>query len=183
MSTLVRDLLTLSQVTTPPQTDTLVALNDCMQGVLTDLELLIQEKGATITVDTLPEVPGNPTQLRQLLQNLLTNALKFQRPGVPPRIDVSARHLAAADLPAWVKPVRVAQAYYCLEVTDNGIGFEPQYAERIFEPFQRLHGKAEYAGTGIGLAICQKVVANHGGVITASSQPHQGATFSVYLPA
>jgi signal transduction histidine kinase len=183
MSTLVRDLLTLSQVTTPSQSTSLVALDDCVQGVLTDLELLIQENGAIVTVEALPVVPGSPTQLRQLLQNLLTNALKFQRPGVPPRIGVKARHLTADQLPASVKPIRVAPAYYCLEVSDNGIGFEPQYAERIFEPFQRLHGKDEYAGTGIGLAICQKVVANHGGAITASSQPQQGATFSVYLPA
>ena len=98
-------------------------------------------------------------------------------------MSITSRTVAARDLPPVVKPTRIAMAHYCIAVTDNGIGFEEKYAERIFQVFQRLHGKSQYAGTGIGLAICEKVVANHGGAITAQSQPGKGATFTIYLPA
>lgn len=143
---------------------------------------MIAETGAQITLDSLPTVLGDSLQLGQLFQNLLSNAVKFRRSDQPLRIQVRYRCLSAGDLPSRVKPIRQATSYHQIEVADNGIGFNEQYSERIFQVFQRLHGKTQYAGTGIGLAICEKVVANHGGAITASSHAGQGATFSVYLP-
>lgn len=182
MSTLIDDLLTFSRISTQQDSSSTVSLDRVVKAVVDDLELVIEETGAIIDLESLPTVPGDRSQLSQLFQNLLNNALKFRRPGTIPRVRVSRHRVAAADLPPAVLPSRVAPAYHRIDVTDNGIGFEEQYADRIFQVFQRLHGKAEYAGTGIGLAICKKVAANHGGAITARSQPGQGATFSVYLP-
>jgi signal transduction histidine kinase len=136
-----------------------------------------------VEISELPVIFGDPTQLGQLFQNLLSNALKFRREDVTPIISVRAQSVFAPDLPPSVRPARSTHQYYRIDVADNGIGFEEKYLDRMFEVFQRLHGKGEFSGTGIGLAICEKVVTNHGGAITASSQPGQGATFSVYLPA
>lgn len=182
MSTLIKDLLEYSRLSTQPESSASVSLAEVVNQVLGTLELAITEARAEVQVASLPTINGDAFQLSQLFQNLLTNALKFHRPGVPPVIRIRARWLAAEHLPAGVNPLRNAIAYHQIEVADNGIGFEEKYLDRIFEVFQRLHGKNQYAGTGIGLAICEKVVANHGGAITASSQPGQGATFSVYLP-
>ncbi|WP_425290734.1 PAS domain-containing protein [Spirosoma linguale] len=192
MSTLIRDLLSYSRISVQQDRRQLVSLPTVVQTVLTDLELVIAETGAEVTVGELPEVLGDPLQLGQLFQNLLTNALKFSRiarPGATneskppvPVIRVDARTLLARDVPALVVSNRSAPVYHQIDVIDNGIGFEQKYADRIFQVFQRLHGRNEYAGTGIGLAICEKVVTNHGGAIRASSQPGRGATFSVYLP-
>ncbi|RYF47233.1 MAG: hypothetical protein EOO39_48620, partial [Cytophagaceae bacterium] len=152
-----------------------------------NLAVAIEESKAQIDVDDLPTVQGDPTQLEQLFQNLLANAIKFSRvdlQGNPviPHVQISACLMALDELPAAIRPGRQARAYYRIDVIDNGVGFEEKYTNRIFQVFQRLHGTNEFAGTGIGLAICQKVVTNHGGIITATSQPGQGATFSVYLP-
>ncbi|CCH51517.1 PAS/PAC sensor signal transduction histidine kinase [Fibrisoma limi BUZ 3] len=182
MSSLVRDLLMYSRLSTQTARREQVSLTDVLTDVIDDLELAIQDTGATIDVGELPVVEGDESQLRQLLQNLLSNALKFRRPDTPPYIHVRATRIAATDLPAFIVPVRPAAEYQYVQVTDNGIGFDNRYAERIFQVFQRLHGKSQYAGTGIGLAVCQKVVANHGGVIKAIAQPGQGATFEIYLP-
>ncbi|WP_408020211.1 PAS domain-containing protein [Spirosoma soli] len=182
MSTLIRDLLTFSRIATQQETRESVSLNAVITTVLTDLELVIAETEAKVQVDPLPTVLGDPMQLGQLFGNLLSNALKFRRPGVPPVVKLTTRWLATDHLPPDVKPGRAAIAYHLIEVTDNGIGFDEKYLDRMFQVFQRLHGRSEYAGTGIGLAICQKVVINHGGAIAASSQPGQGATFKVYLP-
>ncbi|WP_234733894.1 ATP-binding protein [Tellurirhabdus bombi] len=183
MSTLIRDLLLFSRIATRQDVRTTVPLIHIINTVLLDLELTIQETGAIIEIDPLPTVLGDRSQLGQLFQNLLSNSLKFRQSNLTPRIQIRWEILAASDLPPTVKPTRQAGTYHRLEVIDNGIGFEEQYADRIFQVFQRLHGKSQYAGTGIGLAICNKVVANHGGAITARSQPGQGATFSVYLPS
>lgn len=182
MSILIRDLLTYSRISTRQESTEPVALTDIVNTVLADLDLLIEETGAVVTVGPLPTVPGDPLQLWQLVQNLLSNALKFRQADRLPRIRVSAQSVAAADLPSTVKPARPAMTYHRIDVTDNGIGFDEKYVDRIFQVFQRLNGRSQFAGTGIGLAICEKVAANHGGTITASSQPGQGATFSVYLP-
>ncbi|AUD05365.1 PAS domain-containing protein [Spirosoma pollinicola] len=182
MSILIRDLLTYSRIATGQESSQPVWLTDVLKRTLADLDLLIEETGASVRVDSLPTVWGNSSQLNQLFQNLLSNALKFNRVGVLPQIRISCQSVAAIDLPSSVKPTRLAAAYYRIDVSDNGIGFEEQYLDRIFQVFQRLNGKSQYAGTGIGLAICEKVVANHGGAITARSQPGQGATFSVYFP-
>lgn len=183
MSTLIRDLLAYSRLSLQPEEMKPVALSRVLEGVLSDLDVAIQESGARVVVDDLPTVVGDESQLRQLWQNLLSNALKFHHPGTPPLIRVGVQMLTYSQLPPGVHPRQAVPLYYRLAVSDNGIGFDAQLVDRIFQLFQRLHGKNEYAGTGIGLAICEKVVANHGGGITAASQPGQGATFWVYLPA
>ena len=188
MSTLIRDLLSFSRISTQQDTITSVSLNTIVNTVLNDLELRLQETGAIVEVEFLPKLQGDRSQLEQLFQNLVSNALKFSRLDqsgipIPPLIRISCQSLTALELPASVKPTRSARNYYRIDISDNGIGFEQKYVDRIFQVFQRLHSKSEFAGTGIGLAICEKVIANHGGAITASSQPGQGATFQLYLPA
>lgn len=183
MSTLIRDLLSYSRISTHQDNNTPVSLQQIVATVLNTLELTIQKTGAQIQVESLPTLSGDASQLGQLFQNLISNALKFRRPNTVPLIEVRAQLVAATDLPTSVKPSRVALQYYRIEVADNGVGFDTKYLNRIFQVFQRLHGKNEFAGTGIGLAICEKVVTNHGGAITATSQPGQGATFIIYLPS
>ena len=182
MSVLIKDLLTFSQVAIQSQATTLISLNQVIKSALINLDLLIQETGATVEVESLPTVSGERSQLDQLFENLLSNALKYRRANTVPSIRVSTRTVAIVDLPPSVKPAHLAPAYHCIDIVDNGIDFDEKYVDRIFEVFQRLHGKNQYSGTGIGLAICDKVAVNHGGAITARSQPGQGATFSVFLP-
>jgi light-regulated signal transduction histidine kinase (bacteriophytochrome) len=182
MSVLIRDLLNYSRINTRQNKSAPVVLNDIIELLLTDMEVAIRETNARPEVGPLPVIEGDVTQLSQLFQNLLSNALKFRDPNRRPLIQVTCQRVTAADLPVSVQPSRAAAAYYRIDVVDNGIGFDEQYANRIFQVFQRLHSKSQYAGTGIGLAICEKVAANHGGGITARSQPGQGATFSVYFP-
>jgi signal transduction histidine kinase len=182
MSRLITDLLTYSRLTTQQQALRPTSLTPVVEEVVTDLEVIIAQTNAQLHIDALPTLPGDPSQLGQLFQNLLANALKFRRADRAPIIRVSAQSLPAKELPPTVKPTRTTASYSCIEVADNGIGFDERYVNRIFQVFQRLHGKSEYAGTGIGLAICAKVVANHGGAITAIGVPGEGATFRVYLP-
>ncbi|GAB3887744.1 sensor histidine kinase [Spirosoma agri] len=183
MSGLIKDLLNFSRISTQHDKLVPVSLEQVVERVLDDLALPIQEKQASVQVESLPMVSGDELQLQQLFQNLLSNALKFNRPAVSPVIRISAQLIASVDLPDSVKPVRQVSAYHRISVSDNGIGFDEQYLERIFQVFQRLHTRSQYAGTGIGLAICEKVATNHGGAITASSTMGEGATFDVYLPA
>ncbi len=183
MSTLIRDLLSFSRISTGQIDRKAVSLADVIDAVLADLDMVVLETNAIVDIHPLPVVQGDASQLGQLFLNLLSNALKFHRSNEQPTISVTADEVVRAELPDTVKPARLASTYHCIKIADNGIGFEEKYLDRIFQVFQRLHGKSEFAGTGIGLAICEKVVSNHGGVITASSQPGQGATFSVYLPA
>jgi len=187
MAILIKDLLDFSRIATQREANDPVPLQPVIESVLSTLELRVEELGAQIEVSPLPTVIGDASQLSQLFQNLLSNALKFHRrdqSGVPvaPFIAVRAQLVAADQLPKSNKPLRTAPVYHRIEVADNGIGFDEQYVDRIFQVFQRLHGKSQYSGTGVGLAICEKVVANHGGTITARSQPGQGATFTIYLP-
>ena len=188
MSILIKDLLAFSRIATSQVLDQPVPLSDVVNQVLDSLSVAIEESQAQIEVDDLPTIPGERIQLSQLFQNLLANALKFRRTSpdgqsIIPRITIRARQLASSELPASLIPARYADRYHLIEVKDNGIGFDEKYLDRIFQVFQRLHGRNEFAGTGIGLAIAQKVVTNHGGAITASGKPNQGATFCVYLPA
>ncbi|GAB2525931.1 hypothetical protein GCM10027085_15170 [Spirosoma aerophilum] len=183
MSRLINDLLNFSRIAAVLQNaQTPVSLNQVVDTVLTDLEVVINETSAQVKVNPLPTVPGDSMQLGQLFQNLLSNALKFHQTGVAPMIEIKASILTADSLPSGVTPVRKETTYHQIEVIDNGIGFDEKYLHQLFQVFQRLHGRNTYAGTGIGLAICEKVVTNHGGAITASSRPGQGATFKVYLP-
>ncbi|NEU70042.1 PAS domain-containing protein [Spirosoma agri] len=182
MSTLIRDLLTFSRIATQRDGSGPVSLQRVVAEVLITLDWTIQDVAAQIQVGSLPTVSGDETQLEQLFQNLLSNALKFRRVDTPPLIAIRATLINATDLPLGVKPDRLTAQYHRIDVMDNGVGFEEKYLDRIFQVFQRLHSKNEFTGTGIGLAICEKVVRNHGGAITATSQPGQGTTFIVYLP-
>ncbi|QRQ99847.1 ATP-binding protein [Dyadobacter sandarakinus] len=180
MSALIEDLLSFSRVSNQEIKRDLVSLKTVMKWVLSDLELSIEETGATIEIGKLPIITGDQSQLMQLFNNLISNALKFHKPGIPPVIRIDARILTA--LPPKVVARRSVARYHQIDVVDNGIGFDPMYKDRIFQVFQRLHGKSEFPGTGIGLAICEKVAFNHGGAITATSEPDAGSVFSIYLP-
>jgi len=182
MSALIDDLLAFSRVSSHKDIIEPVSLPKTIAGVINDLEVTIQEKGASIRVGELPVISGDQMQLGQLFQNLVSNALKFHSPDQAPVITISSEMILPSDIPAHVKPARASLVYHRIDVADNGIGFDEKYIDRIFQLFQRLHGKTEYAGTGIGLAICEKVATNHGGAITATSELGVGSVFSVYFP-
>ena len=182
MHLLVEDLLTYSQMSEAPLQKEAVDLNKKLQLVLSDLELQFEEKGATIQAEPLPVVMGYRRQLQQLLQNLVSNALKYSKKDTAPRIVIRAKQLSGSEVHRQLPGAVADKVYHLIEVQDNGIGFEQQYADRIFSMFQRLHGRSEYEGTGIGLSIARKVVENHGGYIRATSTPGEGATFSFLLP-
>lgn len=167
MQNLVQDLLRFSRVSTKPRPFAPVDLDVTIADVLEDLSVEIEAAGAKVSVARLPTISGDALQLRQLLLNLVSNALKFRREGVTPQVTVSAE---------------VGDGLLRLAVADNGIGFEEQYSKRIFGVFERLHGRQEYEGTGIGLALCQKIAVRHGGQISARATPGEGATFTVTLP-
>lgn len=183
MSTLIKDLLDFSRITTQRSVDEPINLSSIINEVLSTLDVGIAETAAQIHVGVLPTVLGDAVQFHQLFQNLLGNALKFRKSGVAPQIHIDSRIIPADELPPSLKPTRLTTHYHLITVADNGIGFDEKYLDRIFQVFQRLHGRNQHVGTGVGLAICEKVVTNHGGVITATSQPDQGATFVIYLPA
>ena len=167
MQRLIDDLLAFSRVTTKARPFADVDLAALAAEVLSDLEPRLQAAGGRIDVGPLPTIEADPTQMRQLLQNLLVNAVKFHRPDAAPQVRLSAA---------------VAGEECVLSVADDGIGFDEKYLDRIFTIFQRLHGRGEYEGTGLGLAICRKIVERHRGAITARSRPGAGATFIVTLP-
>lgn len=182
MSNLIEDLLVFSKISMQGNVTSPVSLTWVLKTVMNDLELTIQEAGASLIVDALPMVKGEELQLGQLFQNLISNALKFRQADKAPVIHITWQIISDSNLPASVKPLRTVSAYDRIDITDNGIGFDEIYADRIFQVFQRLHGKNEYPGTGVGLAICEKVVANLGGAISVKSQPNMGSTFSIFLP-
>jgi len=182
MGLLVDDLLEFSHVSERPMEKDEVDLKLKVGRVLTDLELLIEEKKAQVRVGALPTIRGYKRQLQQLFHNLIGNALKYNKPDQPPVVTISSRIVVGEEVADKVLPEQLGQCFHLIEVRDNGIGFEQEYAEKIFQMFQRLHGKAEYPGTGVGLSIARKVVENHRGYIWAESQPGEGATFKVLLP-
>jgi light-regulated signal transduction histidine kinase (bacteriophytochrome) len=148
--------------------------------VLTTLEYKIEETKASVEADDLPEVHVVPVQFRQLLQNLISNSLKFSKREVPPVIKITHRYLSAHEVASY--NLKLANRYLLIEFSDNGIGFDNSYVDKIFAVFQRLHQRDSYEGTGIGLAIVKKIVENHAGVILASGIPNQGATFTIIIP-
>jgi signal transduction histidine kinase len=148
--------------------------------VISDLEVRIQETGAQVEVDGLPTLQADPLQMRQLLQNLIGNALKFHREGEIPVVKI---YSPLPDSPHRNSEEGKPADRWCqLIVEDKGIGFDEKYVDRIFGMFQRLHGRGAYEGSGVGLAICRKIAERHGGTITARSTPGEGATFVVALP-
>jgi len=183
MNTLIDDLLMYSHVSSGAVRDEMVDLNQKVKRVLEDLEVEVEENKAIISVDPLPTIKGHRRQLQQLFQNLISNAIKYSRPGVPPQVRISARMVKGNDPTISNAQVNSEKHYHLIEVSDNGIGFDQQDAERIFHVFTRLHGNAEYKGTGVGLSIVRKVVENHGGYIWAEGKEGEGATFKVLLPA
>ncbi|MEA2295113.1 MAG: hypothetical protein QOE86_2752 [Solirubrobacteraceae bacterium] len=169
MSTLIEDLLRFSRVTTHARPPRQVDLATIAREVTADLEALLTETHGRVEIGSLPRLEADPLQMRQLLQNLIGNGLKFHRPGEPPVVKLDG--VPAAE-----------DGYVAFSVSDSGIGFEPVYAERIFRVFERLHPRDVYAGTGIGLALCRKIVERHGGTIVAEGRPDAGATFTITLP-
>jgi PAS domain S-box-containing protein len=168
MRTLINDLLTFAQVATRVEPFVSTDLAGVAREVIADLETAVADAGGRVEVGTMPVIDADPLQMRQLLQNLLGNALKYRRKETPPvvRLDSS----------------RSGGQHCAITVTDNGIGFNEEHAEKIFRMFERLHGRSQYDGSGIGLAICRKIVERHGGTIAATSTIGQGATFTVILP-
>ncbi|MRG47910.1 PAS domain-containing protein [Chitinophaga sp. SYP-B3965] len=179
MRRLIKDVLHYSRLIAPEETFTRVDLHAVIWQVVDDFELLIREKNAKINIQQLPVIEANPLQINQLFSNLISNALKFNTRDEP-AINITVTMLDMdAQLPEGLNP---SLSYCLIEFKDNGIGFDQQYAEQIFTIFQRLHTKHEYAGTGIGLALCRKIVLNHHGSITAHSENGEGATFRIILP-
>lgn len=173
MQTLIQDLLTFSRVTTRAQPFVPVDLTIVIEEVLSDLETRIEEVNGQVELDDLPTVYADYTQMRQLFQNLISNALKFHQPGQVPIIKIQSQLL----------PHPFIDSELCqITISDNGIGFDEKHLDRIFGVFQRLHSRREYEGTGVGLAVCRKIVERHGGTITARSKPGEGATFIISLP-
>jgi light-regulated signal transduction histidine kinase (bacteriophytochrome) len=180
MQTLINDLLQFSRISAKSTAEDFVQvdLNRILQDVLSDLEGSLEHYAGTVSVDSLPAIKANPLQIRQLLQNMLSNALKFHRPGVPPEVNVNWHNQTMFS------DVDNHEKYYEIAISDNGIGIDPQYADKIFVPFQRLHGKNEYDGTGVGLAICRKIIEKHHGYIHALPAPTgQGTLFVLGFPA
>ncbi|HXL72472.1 MAG TPA: ATP-binding protein, partial [bacterium] len=169
MSVLIEDLLQLTRITTKAKPFELVDLSEIIKEVRSDLETRLIETGGKIEFGELPKLEADPAQMRQLFQNLISNSLKYHKPNTPSLVKLEG------DTDIRTGRCRV-------RVLDNGIGFDQKYAAKIFNIFQRLHGKEEYEGTGIGLAICKKVVERHGGTITATSKPGEGALFEITLP-
>ncbi len=180
MQTLLHDLLTLSRVTSQARPFEQVNLGGIVHEVVGDLEVRIEQSSAKIEVGNLPTIDADPAQMRQLFQNLISNAMKFQRHGSAPEVFISAkiREMTEEQLPGASAGDEICQ----IMVQDNGIGFDEKYLDRIFTVFQRLHSRSEYEGTGIGLAVCRKILDRHGGIISAKSAEGQGATFIVTLP-
>lgn len=183
MRLLIDDLLEYSHLTQLQREQEQIDLNDKMRLILTDLELIIREKKATVHVDKLPMVKGHRRQLQQLFQNLISNALKYSKKDVPPEITINAKKITGSEASISLPPELASQEFNLINVCDNGIGFDQNDAHRIFNVFTRLHGNKEYPGTGIGLSIAKKVTENHHGYIYAKGEPGKGACFSILLPA
>jgi signal transduction histidine kinase len=177
MQTLINDLLSFSRqsLSTADFKDT--DLNVLMKEVLNELELEIEKTWAEIKLGELPTVYAAPVLMRQLFLNLISNALKFRKPGIQPVVTISAEKNKPAKTSAFMRV-----PYHQVVISDNGIGFDPKYADEIFMVFKRLHSHHEFEGTGVGLSICKKIVERHGGHISAKSKPGEGSTFIIQLP-
>jgi signal transduction histidine kinase len=172
MQAMINGLLDLSRVNARGGEFTLLNTTQLVEEVVSDLETRIEAANGQVKNTELPPIQADAVQMRQLFQNLIGNAIKFHRPGTPPVVRISGQTDRRKQPP--VIEIRVE---------DNGIGFDPQYSEQIFQPFKRLHGRTEYEGTGLGLAICKKIVERHNGTIHVHSVSGEGTVFTVRLPA
>jgi light-regulated signal transduction histidine kinase (bacteriophytochrome) len=182
MSTLIDDLLMYSHINRGASHLESVDLGHVLSLVEEDLELAIKDKEGEIHIGQLPTITGHKRQLQQLFENLVGNSLKYSQPGVPPNILINSSIIKGKEISIPLSIEDGEKNYHLIEVRDNGIGFQQEDAERIFNVFTRLHGNAEYKGTGVGLSIARKVVENHKGFISAESTPGAGATFRIFLP-
>lgn len=180
MGKLIRDVLAYSALPKNDANFVAVNLEDTARNALEDYDVVMERTGAKVTWNELPVIKGIPLQMSQLFFNLIGNALKFIRPGVQPEIHIKSSTASAEE----IRSVHLKEgiAYYKIQFSDNGIGMKPEDTERIFNIFQKLHAKSEFAGTGIGLAMCKKIVQNHNGEIDALQSNENGAVFNVYLP-
>ncbi|WP_306643333.1 PAS domain-containing sensor histidine kinase [Sanyastnella coralliicola] len=183
MQQLVKDLLEFSRIGRRESVGEEFQLSEVIDTVIQDLQVNIEETQAEIVVGKLPKIYGAKDQIYRVFLNLFSNSLKFRSPDRKPSIEVSSRKAKKSEVKGWQTISGIAYSqYYKITISDNGIGFEEEYLEKIFTIFQRLHSKEEYKGTGIGLAIVKKIIENHGGHITAEGSPGQGATFIIFLP-
>jgi PAS domain S-box-containing protein len=180
MQVMIDDLLSYSRLSRSEQIFEPTDLNLVIKEILNDLEITVEQKKAVIKFDKLPVVEAVKGQMYQLFQNIISNALKFSRPDESPEITITCETASAGEFK--IKGKDKAMKYCKIAVRDNGIGFDEKYSDRIFTIFQRLHGRSEYAGTGIGLAICKKIVENHNGTISAKSRENKGSVFTITLP-
>ncbi|MEO5571147.1 MAG: ATP-binding protein [Bacteroidia bacterium] len=196
MQKLIEDILNFSKMSSATYVFEKTDLSLVLKNVLSDMEVVIEKSNAKIIADPLPVIEGNNTQMGQLFQNLIGNAIKFRSPDTAPQIEIRLENITGSqiEVPFHIKAhYKFAEwdesnywgreKFYKITVRDNGIGFEPKYAERIFEAFQRLSTHTKYEGTGIGLAICKKIVDNHHGLINATSEPGKGTVFNLILPS
>lgn len=179
MKQLIQDMLNFSRISNSEDAFVETDLNQILESLIIDFELLLKEKEAQINYPNLPTIEGIPMQLSQLFANIINNSLKYTEN--KPVIDITCKKLDAEDFKNHSK-LDPEKTHYQMDFTDNGIGFEQQYSEQIFAIFQRLHGKQTYSGTGIGLALCKKIVENHNGIIYGKGEPNKGATFTIILP-
>ncbi len=180
MSELIKDVLQFSRLTNLDSQFEPTDLNEILKSVLSDFDLSIEEKKAVITSNALPLIDGIPQQFNQLFYNLISNSLKFSHKGIPPQITIGSEVLELREVRS--KKLDEANVYYKITFKDNGIGFEQQFAERIFTIFQRLNDRTKFEGTGIGLALCRKIVTVHNGEIYAQSKEGEGSEFTIILP-
>ncbi|HCY83447.1 MAG TPA: hypothetical protein DHV22_18590, partial [Xanthomarina gelatinilytica] len=181
MQSLIQNLLAYSRIDSTKTDFETVDLNLVLEKVLDDLATNINETQTSVHADALPEIKGVFFQMEQLFANLISNAIKYRSSIETPVIHITSEKIHSADIPETF--LKTSKQYHKISVMDNGIGFDVKYADKIFEVFQRLHQKNEYSGTGIGLAICKKIVENHNGYIFATAKLGTGAQFIMYLPA
>jgi signal transduction histidine kinase len=177
MQQLIDDLLTFTKIVGTPGSFTVVNLDSLLAEIRAQFQETVDQLGAEISVSYLPTVRGIAFQLRQLFVNLLSNAIKFRAKDRPLQVTISSSRVRVPEM----ADVYGSERFYRIEVRDNGIGFPPHQAERIFNLFEQLHGRDQYSGTGIGLAICRRIMDNNHGVIRAHGQPGEGALFEIFF--
>jgi light-regulated signal transduction histidine kinase (bacteriophytochrome) len=180
MYAMIDGVLLYSSLDAEEQTNKQVDLNEVLQNIETDLEVLITQKSAVIHHQLLPVVVGSPILLYQLFYNLINNSLKFSKAGVPPLISLKSESAMGIDLN--LPNIKANQAYEKITLQDSGIGFSPSQVEKVFQTFLRLNSKDKYEGTGLGLALCRKIMDRHKGAIYAESNEGEGAVFTILLP-